>query len=175
MTIARRPAPLQSGMSPKKSAGRQRLATLVRTVEISAVLPDVSLFVEKRRGRLPQAGHSSQSGAFHARSHLGRCAVGVASGDADLCAATGALSARRHSHGRDRVRRSEGAGHTVLSDLVQGEVIGLAKDRTTDSLAGFADDLPRCPPRACTQIGEEPQIGVPSPGLSRCEPGWIAS
>ena len=54
---------------------------------------------------------------------------------------------RRPRHlGADEIHRGKAQKfYTVLSDLVHGEGLGLAKDRTETSVAGVVDDVPRCP------------------------------
>ena len=78
-----------------------------------AVDSRVTIRIERRgsRGlRLQWLRSSDPACAVGARSDVGRSALGFASGHADLCAASGAVSAVRHPHGSDRVRRREGPG-----------------------------------------------------------------
>ena len=90
-----------------------------------------------------------ESRAIGARSHVGRCAVGVASGHADLRAATGAMSAVRHSHRSDRVRRFERADHATLAATDRG---GLSVDADV-----ICSDPTQC------QLGEGPWSGARVP------------
>ena len=56
---------------------------------------------------------------------VGRSALGFASGHADRCAASGAVSAVRHPHGSDRGRRREGPGDATPATTDRG---GLSVD-----------------------------------------------
>ena len=90
-----------------------------------------------------------ESCAIGARPDVGRCPVGVASRHAGVWAATRPVPPLRHSHRRDRVRRSEGAGHAAFA----------ATDRR--GLSVDADLACGRPPRR--QLGESPSSGARIP------------
>jgi hypothetical protein len=82
--------------------------------------------------RLPIDAYVARGGT--ARGELEQSAAHAFLADWDRTRPT-----RRPRHlGADEIHRGKGQKfYTVLSDLVQAEVIGLAKDRTEESLAGL--------------------------------------
>ena len=93
-----------------------------------AVDSRVTIRIERRGSRgygCSGCGRRTRRVRSAARSDVGRSALGFASGHADLCAASGAVSAVRHPHGSDRVRRREGPGDATPATTDRG---GLSVD-----------------------------------------------
>ena len=105
----------------------------------------------RRRGSRGGCGSRLAWTVSRCRRRMRRCATAsvgakpVARRRPSCASGTATRPKRRPRHlGADEIHRGKAQKfYTVLSDLVHGEVIGLAQDRTEDELGGLADDVPR--------------------------------